>query len=53
LRNDYTRGFILIVPGKYLDKYGRCEKMFQTKVVGKQERGNIDIYLPYENLCQD
>jgi len=29
----YTGYFILIAPGKYLEKYGNYEKMFQTKVV--------------------
>jgi len=29
----YTGCFILIAPGKYLEKYGNYEKMFRTKVV--------------------
>jgi len=30
---EYTGYFILIAPGKYLEKYGNYEKMFRTKVV--------------------
>jgi len=39
----YTGCPILIAPGKYLEKYGRYGKMFQTKVVWLEKEQMMSI----------